>query len=202
MQNFTLPELPYGYKDLEPFMSEAQLTIHHQKHHQAYVTGANNIINKLQQARIDNADIDIKAASKELTFHMGGWKLHSLFWQVMAPVGKGGGGEPTGKLAVSILKTFGSFARFKKEFSQAALSCEGSGWAALTYSKKIDTLIIVQMEKHNVYFPAGNPLIMTLDVWEHAYYLDYKNDRAKYIDGFWNVVNWQYLNTRFEKNFK
>jgi Fe-Mn family superoxide dismutase len=199
MPEFQLPELQYGYKDLEPFMSEAQLTLHHKKHHQAYVNGANAAINKLAQARIDNVDIDLKATSKELTFHMGGWKLHSIFWQMLAPAGKGGGGEPTGSFNNAILKTFGSFGRFKKEFSQAALSIEGSGWAAVTYSKKIQTLMIIQIEKHNLYFPAGNPLLMTLDVWEHAYYLDYQNDRAKYIEAFWNMINWDYANTRFEK---
>ena len=199
MPDFKLPELPYGYKDLEPYMSEAQLTLHHQKHHQAYVTGANRVIHKLEKARKDNSDVDIKAASKELTFNMGGWKLHRVFWQLLAPSGKGGGGEPTGKLGIAILKTFGSFPRFKKEFSQASLTLEGSGWAALTYSKNIETLIIVQIEKHNVYFPAGNPLLLVLDVWEHAYYLDYKNDRAKYIEAFWNLINWNYANSRFEK---
>ena len=117
---YSLPKLPYDYNALAPFISEEQLKLHHQKHHQAYVTGANNVIGKLEQARKDNADIDIKAASKELTFQMGGVKLHSIFWQLLAPAGKGGGGEPAGKLGAAITKTFGSFARFKKEFSQTA----------------------------------------------------------------------------------
>lgn len=199
MPHFALPELPYGYKDLDPYMSEVQLTLHHQKHHQAYVTGANQVLDKMEQARKDNAEIDVKAASKELTFHMGGWKLHSIFWELLAPAGRGGGGEPTGNLSDAIIKTFGTFSRFKKEFSQAALTCEGSGWAALTYSKKIQTLIIIQIEKHNLYCPAGNPILMALDVWEHAYYLDYQNDRAKYIDAFWKIVNWNYANKRFAK---
>jgi superoxide dismutase, Fe-Mn family len=199
MPRFKLPELPYGYKDLEPYISEAQLMLHHQKHHQAYVDGANNIIDILETARKDDSNVDIKGTSKELSFHMAGWKLHRIFWQLLSPAGKDGGGEPSGEIMKAILNTFGSYSRFKKEFSQAALTLEGSGWAALTYSKSIDTLIIMQIEKHNLYCPPGNPLLLALDVWEHAYYLDYKNDRLKYIEAFWNIINWNYVNTRFEK---
>jgi Fe-Mn family superoxide dismutase len=196
---YTLPELPYGYKDLEPYISEEQLKLHHQKHHQAYVTGANNLLEKLDKARKENTDVDMKATLKELSFHLGGNKLHSIFWKNMAPAGKGGGGEPSGKIADLINSEFGSFARFKKEYSQAASSCEGSGWAALTYSKMNNRLDIIQIEKHNVNFPAGQPVLMVLDVWEHAYYLDYKNDKAKFIEAFWNIVNWSAVNEAFNK---
>jgi Fe-Mn family superoxide dismutase len=196
---YTLPELPYGYKDLEPYISEEQLKLHHQKHHQAYVTGANNLLEKLDKARKENTDVDMKATLKELSFHLGGNKLHSMFWNNMAPAGKGGGGEPSGKIADLINSEFGSFARFKKEYSQAASSCEGSGWAALTYSKMNNRLDIIQIEKHNVNFPAGQPVLMVLDVWEHAYYLDYKNDKAKFIEAFWNIVNWSAVNEAFNK---
>jgi superoxide dismutase, Fe-Mn family len=196
---YTLPELPYGYKDLSPYISEEQLKIHHQKHHQAYVNGANSLLEKMDKARKENADLDMKSTLKELSFHLGGNKLHSIFWQNMAPSGKGGGGEPSGKLAELLLSEFGGFARFKKEFSQAAISCEGSGWAALTYCKSSNRLDIIQIEKHNVNFPSGQPVLMVLDVWEHAYYLDYKNDRAKFVENFWNIVNWNAVNQSFEK---
>lgn len=196
---YTLPELPYGYKDLAPYISEEQLKLHHQKHHQAYVTGANNLLEKLDKARKDNIDLDMKSTLKELSFHLGGNKLHTLFWKNMAPSGKGGGGEPSGNLADMIIAEYGSVARFKKEFTQAAVSCEGSGWAVLTVCKTNNRLDIIQVEKHNVNFPAGQPVIMVLDVWEHAYYMDYKNDRAKFVENFWNIVNWNEVNQALSK---
>jgi Fe-Mn family superoxide dismutase len=195
---YELPKLPYGYKDLEPYISETQLTIHHQKHHQAYINGANAVLQKLDQARKDNIDLDMKAISKELSFHFGGNELHSTFWQNMAPANKGGGGKPAGALAAAINKDFGSFDRFKKEFSQVASSVEGSGWAVLTFCHGSGRLGIMQAEKHNVNFSVGYPLLMCLDVWEHAYYIDYKNDRAKFIEAFWNIVNWPIINKWFE----
>ncbi|MDD1689371.1 MAG: superoxide dismutase [Methanoregula sp.] len=194
---YTLPKLPYAYSALAPYISEEQLTLHHTKHHQAYVTGANAILEKLDKARKDNADLDMKATLKELSFHIGGYRLHSLFWENMAPAGKGGGGVPKGELAKAIDAEFGKFDRFKKEFTQAASSVEGSGWAVLTHCMKTNRLLIMQLEKHNVNIIPGFRILMALDVWEHAYYLDYKNDRAKFIDGFWNLVKWDEVNTRF-----
>jgi len=195
---YSLPTLPYGYGDLSPYISEEQLKLHHTKHHQAYVTGANNILAKLEKARVEGTDLDMKAILKEFSFHLGGNDLHTLFWFNMAPAGKGGGGEPGGEVAEAINAEFGNFTRFKKEFTQAASSVEGSGWAALTFLKDTARLAIVQIEKHNVNFPSGFPVLMALDVWEHAYYLDYKNDRAKFIEAFWNIVNWGVVGQRFE----
>lgn len=199
---YTLPALPYGYKDLEPHISEEQLRIHHTKHHQGYVDGANAVIDRLQKARKEGTDLDVKATLKELSFHLGGHELHSTFWQNMAPVGKGGGGTPTGTLADFINQEWGSFERFKKEFTQAAVSAEGSGWATLTYCRGSNRLGILQVEKHNVNFPTGYPLLMCLDVWEHAYYIDYKNARAKFVEAFWNIANWAVVNKWFEKELK
>ena len=194
---YTLPNLPYEYKALAPYMSEEQLTLHYTKHHQAYVTGANAILTKLDKARRENTDLDMKATLKELSFHIGGFRLHSLFWENLAPAGKGGGGVPKGDLAKAIDAEFGTFDRFKKEFTQAASSVEGSGWAVLTHCLKTNRLLIMQLEKHNVNLVPGFRILMALDVWEHAYYLDYKNDRAKFIEGFWNLVNWDEVNARF-----
>ena len=196
---YSLPALPYGYADLAPFISEEQLKLHHTKHHQAYVTGANNIFDKLDKAHKEGTDLDMKATLKELSFHLGGHKLHSLFWQNMAPAGKGGGGEPSGKLMEAINTDFGSFARFQKDFTLAATSTEGSGWAVLTYCKETGRLLVEQVEKHNVNFPTGFKVIMVLDVWEHAYYLDYKNDRAKFVEGFWSIANFGKVNEWFSK---
>ena len=196
-KGYTLPHLPYGYKALAPYISEVQLTLHHQKHHQAYVTGANAILEKLDKARKENADLDMKALLKELSFHLGGFRLHTLFWENLAPAGVGGGGIPKGALAAAINEEFGTFERFKKEFTQTASSVEGSGWAVLTYCMNTGRLMMMQVEKHNVNLIPGYRILMALDLWEHAYYLDYKNDRAKFIDAFWHIVNWDAVEARF-----
>jgi Fe-Mn family superoxide dismutase len=199
---YALPKLPYRLKDLEPYISEQQLTIHYQKHHQAYVNGANNILQKLDKARKENADLDIKSTLKELSFNIGGHVLHSLFWGNLAPAGKGGGGKPGGALSDALEKEFGSFDRFKKEFTQAATSVEGSGWAALTWCRQTSRPIIMQIEKHNTNVYPMFRILMVLDVFEHAYYIDYKNDRAKFVEAFWDIVNWDEVNERLKEILK
>jgi Fe-Mn family superoxide dismutase len=198
---YVLPKLPYDYKDLIPHMSEEQLRIHHTKHHQAYVNGANAILEKLDKARKEGADLDIKSTLKELSWNIGGHLLHSLFWDNLAPPSKGGG-KPGGVLGDALAKEFGSFERFKKEFTQAAVSVEGSGWAALTLCRQTGRPIIMQIEKHNTNVYPTFRILMVLDVFEHAYYIDYKNERAKFIDAFWNIVNWNEINKRLEKALK
>jgi Fe-Mn family superoxide dismutase len=198
---YVLPKLPYDYADLQPYMSKEQLTIHHDKHHQAYVTGANAILQKFEKARKEGADIDVKSSLKELSFNIGGNLLHSLFWNNLAPPKKAGG-QPGGVLAKEIEKEFGSFDRFKKEFSQAATSVEGSGWASLTFCKQTRRPIIMQIEKHNTNVYPGFRILLVLDVFEHAYYIDYKNDRAKFVEAFWNIVNWNKANERLEEFLK
>jgi len=197
---YTLPQLPYSYKDLEPYISEEQLKIHHQKHHQGYVNGSNNILEKLEKARKEETEIDAKSTLKNLSFNIGGHILHSLFWPNLASIKSGGGGEPKGELADILEKEFGSFERFKKEFSQAALSVEGSGWAALSFCEKIKRPLIMQIEKHNINLYPNSQVLMVLDVWEHAYYLDYKNQRVKFVEAFWNIVNWDKINKRLSEN--
>ena len=198
---YTMPQLPYGYDQLQPYLSQEQLTLHHQKHHQAYVNSANAILEKLDKARKEGTDFDVKATLKELSFHIGGHLLHSLFWTNMAPPGKGGG-EPTGTLGTALEKEFGRFERFKKEFSQAAVSVEGSGWAALSFCRQTNRPIIMQIEKHNTNVYPMFTILMVIDVWEHAYYLDYKNERAKFVDAFWNIVNWDEVNKRLGRIVK
>jgi len=199
---YSLPQLAFGYNELAPHISEQQLTIHHQKHHQAYVNGANNILQKLDKARKENTELDIKSTLKELSFNIGGHLLHSLFWGNLIPPNKGGGGKPSGKLGEALEKEFGSFERFKKEFSQAASSVEGSGWAALTLCRQTNRLIIMQIEKHNTNVYPMFRILMVLDVFEHAYYIDYKNDRVKFIEAFWNIVNWTEIDKRLEQALK
>jgi Fe-Mn family superoxide dismutase len=195
---YALPKLPYDYGDLQPYMSKEQLTLHHDKHHQGYVNGANAILQKLDKARKEGADLDAKSTLKELSFNIGGNLLHSLFWNNLAPPKKAGG-KPGGALGDALDKEFGSFDRFKKEFTQAAQSVEGSGWAVLTIDKQTKRPIIMQVEKHNTNVYPGFHILMVLDVWEHAYYIDYKNDRAKYIEAFWNIINWNKPNERLQE---
>ena len=198
---YLLPKLPYGYKDLEPHVSEGQLRTHYEKHHQAYVNGANTILQKLDKAREEGADLDIKSTLKELSFNIGGHLLHSLFWENLAPAAQGGG-KPVGTIGNAIDKEFRSFERFKKEFTQTAISVEGSGWAALTFCRGTGRPIIMQIEKHNTNIYPMFRILMVLDVFEHAYYLDYKNERAKFVEAFWNLVNWETVNMRLEELLK
>ncbi len=194
VKTFSLPKLPYDYNALAPHISEEQLRIHHDKHHQSYVNGANAIFAKFEEAREGKVTLDVKAISKELSFNIGGHMLHTTFWENMAPAGKGGGGEPRGAIADIIDTQFGGFEKFKRAFSTAAMSTEGSGWAALAVHQCVDRALIMQIEKHNVNVFPDFTIIMALDVWEHAYYLDYKNDRAKFVENFWNIVNWDQVN--------
>jgi Fe-Mn family superoxide dismutase len=198
LKKYELPPLPYAPDALEPHISKEQLTLHHDKHHQAYVTGANANLEKLEKARQEGAEVDMKALLKELSFNIGGHVLHTLFWPTLAPAGKGGGGKPAGALADRIDREWGSFDRFKAEFTKAAASAEGSGWAALAHDALTDRLMIMQIEKHNNHVYPTFQILMVLDVWEHAYYVDYRNNRAGFIDGFWEIVNWDTVNKRLE----
>ena len=193
MEKYVLPSLPYGYKDLEPYISEEILILHHDKHHAAYVNAANALLDKIQDARSKNIELDYKSTLKALSFNVGGHILHEAFWNNMAPASKGLS-KPSGNVLTAIEKEFGSFERFKAEFSETAKSVEGSGWAVLSKN-----MAIMQVEKHNVNIYPGAELLLVLDVWEHAYYLDYENDRAKFIDSWWNIVNWEEVENRFNK---
>jgi Fe-Mn family superoxide dismutase len=192
---YTLMPLPYDYKALAPTISEELLRLHHDKHHAAYINGANAILQKIEKARKENVDLDMKAITKEYSFHFGGLFLHERFWQNMAPTGTGGG-KPGGKIGDVIDKEFGSFERFKKEFTAVANSVEGSGWAAMVFCGHIKRPQLVQIEKHNVNVTPSQKQLLVLDVWEHAYYLDYKNDRGKFVESWWNLVNWDEVEKR------
>jgi superoxide dismutase, Fe-Mn family len=195
---YKLPPLKYGYADLEPYISEEQLRIHHDKHHQAYVNNANAILQTMDKAQAEGTNFNFKANSRPLAFNLGGHVLHYYFWWEMTPASNASK-EPVGELADAIKHDFGNFERFKKEFTEVAVSVEGSGWAALTFCKDAERLLIMQIEKHNVNLIPDHPIIMDLDVWEHAYYIDYKNDRAKFVEGFWNIINWEEIDNHFKK---
>jgi len=194
MADYTLPELAYDYSALAPSISGAIMELHHSKHHQAYVTGANTALAQLADAR-DKGDFAwVNKLEKDLAFNLGGHINHSIFWTNLSP---DGGDKPTGDLAAAIDDQFGSFDKFTAHFTAVALGVQGSGWAVLAYDSIGQKLIIVQFFDQQGNLPAGIVPILMLDVWEHAYYLDYKNVRADYVKAFWNVANWENAQARF-----
>ncbi len=198
---YTLPDLPYRYNALSPFMSEEQLRIHYEKHHASYGKMVNLILEKMENARKNNSELDMKATLKELSFHTGGHLLHSIFWNSLSPSDSKKEG-PEGELLIAINNEFGSIERFKTEFTKTALSVEGSGWAALTYCKCTQRPLLMQIEKHNVNIYPNFKILLVLDVWEHAYYLNYQNRRPDYITAWWNVVNWNEVAKRYTSALK
>ena len=190
-----LPALPYAYDALEPHYDEATLRIHHDRHHQGYVDGLNRAEQKLAEAREKNDYALIKHWEKELAFHGSGHLLHTLFWEGMSP---SGGGEPAGPLRQQIEADFGSFSAFKAQFTAAAAAVEGSGWGLLAWSPQLSRLQILQVEKHQDLTLWGAVPLLTVDVWEHAYYLGYQNRRAAYLEAWWNLVNWRSVEEKFQ----
>jgi Fe-Mn family superoxide dismutase len=194
MADYTLPELPYDYSALAPSISGQIMELHHGKHHQAYVTGANAAVAALADAR-DKGDLgNVNKLEKELAFNLGGHVNHSIFWTNMSP---DGGDKPTGALASALDDNFGSFDKFAAHFTAAAMGVQGSGWAALTWDSIGKKLLINQFFDQQSNFAAGAVPLLLLDVWEHAYYLDYKNVRADYVKAFWNITNWANVAQRF-----
>jgi len=198
---YKLFDLPYAYDALAPYISEKQLKIHHLKHHAGYVSGVNTAFERLDKARSENAELDMKSTLKDLSFNVGGYLLHSLFWNNLVSV-TNRDDKPNGELLNIIKDEFGSLERFQEEFTKTALSVEGSGWAALAYCKCTKRPLLMQIEKHNANIYPAFKMLLVLDMWEHAYYLDYKNDRAKYVEAFWNIVNWKKAGERFGRIIK
>lgn len=194
-----LPKLPYAYDALEPHIDARTMEIHHSKHHLAYVKGLNSSEEALAKARTANDFSMVQHWSRKVAFHGGGHFLHSLFWSVMAPSGKGGGGEPTGVLMDKIKDDFGDFKMFTEHFSAAAREVEGGGWALLHYRPTDSRLIVLQAENQHKLSPWGTVPLLGIDVWEHAYYLKYQNNRADYVKNWWNVVNWAQVAANLEK---
>ena len=189
-----LPPLPYAYDALEPYIDEQTMRLHHDKHHKSYVDGLNKAEKMLKTARETNDFELIKHWEREAAFHGAGHYLHTIFWNIMRP---DGGGKADGAIAAQINRDFGSFERFKQHFSHAADKVEGGGWAILVWSPRSHRLEILQAEKHQNLSQWDVIPLLVLDVWEHAYYLKYQNERKKYIDAWWNTVNWDHVNERF-----
>lgn len=182
-----LPPLPYPYDALEPFISEAQLRIHHDLHHLAYVRGLNTAELALVDARARLDFSLVRHWERELAFNGSGHILHSIYWTNMSP---SGGGEPAGHVRDRILAYFGSLRAFREQFSAAARDVHGSGWGVLVWQPQWGRLEILTAWRHEDLTQWGVIPILVVDVWEHAYYLDYQNRRADYINAWWNVVNW------------
>lgn len=191
-----LPPLPYAYNALEPYISEEIMRLHHLKHHQKYVDGLNEAERQMLQARKKNDYKLITHWEREAAFNGAGHYLHTIFWEIMSPKG---GGVPSGKIKQAIDESFGSFEKFKKHFSEAAKNVEGAGWAILVWSPRAHRLEILQAEKHQNLSQWDVVPLLVLDVWEHAYYLQYKNNRDQYVDNWWNVVNWDAVDCRYRE---
>ncbi len=194
MAEYTLPELPYDYSALQPSISAKIMELHHGKHHQTYVTGANAAIQQLAEARESGNLANANKLEKDLAFNLGGHVNHSVFWTNMSP---DGGDKPTGELAAAIDDYFGSFEKFQAHFTAVALGVQGSGWSVLAWDSIGQRLIIQQFFDQQANFAVGIVPVLMLDVWEHAYYLDYHNVRADYVKAFWNIVNWENVQQRF-----
>jgi Fe-Mn family superoxide dismutase len=196
MATYELPELPYDYDALEPTIDERIMELHHDKHHQGYVNGANAALEQLAEMRESGDFSDVKAVKRSLSFNLSGHVNHSVFWENMSP---DGGGEPGGDLADAIESDFGSFDGFKQDFAAAAKGVEGSGWGMLVHDPVADQLMVIQAENHNNRAVQGSTPLLVLDVWEHAYYLQYENNRGEYVDNFWDVVDWDDVAERYDQ---
>lgn len=195
MTKYTLPELSYDYAALEPNISARIMELHHSKHHAAYVAGANTALENLAEARSSNNFANVAKYSKDLAFNLGGHTNHSIFWNNLSPEG---GDKPEGELAAAIDDSFGSFDAFRAHFTAAAMGIQGSGWALLSYEGLGGNILIEQLFDQQGNVPVATTPLLMLDMWEHAFYLDYVNVKADYVKAFWNIVNWADVAKRFE----
>ena len=194
MPTYSLPDLRYDFGALEPHISGKIMELHHDKHHAGYVKGANTALDKLGEAREKEDFTRVGALEKALAFNLSGHILHSLFWQNLLPKG---GGEPGGELRKALDKDFGSFEMFKRQLTEVASTIMGSGWGALIWEPLAGKLLTTQIYDHQSNLSQGGVPILVLDAWEHAYYLQYQNQKADYFAAIWNVWNWKDVADRF-----
>jgi len=195
MTKYTLPDLAYDFAALEPHISGRIMQLHHGKHHAAYVAGANATLDLMAEARDKNDLTWINKLQKDLAFNLGGHVNHSIFWKNLSA---SGGDKPTGELAAAIDEYFGSFDGFRAHFSANAMGIQGSGWSILAWDVLGQRLIIEQLYDQQGNLVAASVPLLMLDMWEHAFYLDYQNVKADYVAAFWNIVSWQDVQARFE----
>jgi Fe-Mn family superoxide dismutase len=194
MSRYELPAIEYDYGALEPHISGRIMELHHAKHHAAYVKGANETIDKLDEAREKEDFSRLAGLEKALSFHLSGHVLHSLFWRNLAP---NGGGQPQGELARAIDRDFGGFEKFRRQMTETAGTVMGSGWAALVWEPVGRRLLSTQIYDHQSNLAQGGLPIMVLDAWEHAYYLQYQNRKTEFFEAIWNVWDWEDIGQRF-----
>jgi len=196
MALYTLPDLPYDYSALEPHISGRIMELHHDKHHAAYVAGANAALEKLEEARANGDYAAVNLHEKNLAFNLGGHTNHTVFWENLSP---NGGGEPEGELAAAIADQFGSFAAFQAHFAATATGIQGSGWAVLGWDSIGQRMAIFQLFDQQANVPVGITPLFMLDMWEHAFYLDYLNVKADYVKAVWNIANWADVAARLDR---
>jgi len=194
MTTYRLPDLPYDPGALEPHLSGRIMELHHDKHHRAYVEGANETIEKLIEARRTHDFAQIAALEKRLAFNVSGHVLHSILWRNLSP---DGGDKPTGELAAAIARDFGGFDVFKEQLTSAAATIMGSGWAALVWDPVAKRLGTTQIHDHQSEITQGGVPLLVVDAWEHAYYLQYQTDKARYFKALWNLFHWEDVQNRF-----
>lgn len=194
--HYELPELPYDYNALEPVIEERILRIHHDRHHAGYVKGLNSTLDKLAEARRSGNLSHVKALSRALAYHGSGHVLHTLYWESMAP---GGSREPGGALRRALDRDFGSLSAFQQHFLAATKGVEASGWGLLALEPMHRRLLVLQIEKHQNLTMWGVVPLMVCDVWEHAYYLQYQNNRGDYVDKFWKTIDWPAVGGRYRR---
>ncbi|MFJ3659960.1 superoxide dismutase [Streptomyces sp. NPDC090119] len=201
MALYTLPELPYDYAALAPVISPEIIELHHDKHHAAYVKGANTAVEQLAEARDTDSWGCTNGLEKNLAFNLSGHVLHSIYWQNMTAPHEGGG-EPLaqdglGDLADAITESFGTFEGFKTQLTKAAGTTQGSGWGVMAYEPLSGRLIVEQIYDHQGNVGQGSVPVLVFDAWEHAFYLQYKNQKVDFIEAMWQVVNWQDVARRY-----
>ena len=196
MAQYTLPDLPYDYAALEPHYSAEVLELHHDKHHAAYVKGANDTLEKLAAARDSGEFESIVGLQKTMAFNLSGHILHSIFWTNLSP---DGGDKPEGDLADAIVESFGSFDGFKGQLTAATTTVQGSGWGVLAYDPMGRRLFVEQVYDHQGNIGQSAAPLLVFDAWEHAFYLQYKNVKADYVDALWNIVDWANVADRFAR---
>lgn len=197
--SYQLPELPYDFSALEPVISAEIMELHYTKHHKGYVTNLNAALEKYHEAETKNDVAQMIFLQSAIKFNGGGHINHSIFWTILAPIGKGGGGVPKGELAKMIERDFGSVDGFKEKFNATTTAIQGSGWGWLGYNKGQKRLDIATCANQDPLSTQGLVPIMGIDVWEHAYYLQYKNVRPDYVKAIWQIFNWKHIEERFSK---
>lgn len=199
MSNYQLPDLKYHYDELEPVFTEEMLRIHHDKHHRSYVNNLNIVLEKYHEAEQKHDAEKMVELQNDIQFNGGGHINHSIFWQILAPIKKGGGqADKSFQVYKAIEKDFGSFEKFQQTLNSAAIAVQGSGWGWLGYNKQTERLTVEICKNHDLISVHGNFPIFCVDVWEHAYYLKYKNDRSDFVKDIWNILNWKEIEKRYQ----